>query len=135
MRPAYFGVLCLGLSLVGCDTSDLHDEEVGDLVLSVVADEVRLATVEEYSCSNYPLAVDVDTETKRVSIKVKGIGEVEGCRTALGPAHVTVPSPDLIPYEIAIEKDGRIDRFDYACGFAGCFLHPVGEPEFTRIGP
>ena len=142
MCPVRLGVLFLFAVLVGCDTSDLYDEEVGDLVLSVAETakerELRLATVEVYPCSNYPLVVDADVSTQGARITVSGIGEVEGCRTAIGSAVAAVRVPTgsiVVGYEVAIEKGGRTDRFEYSCGVAGCVLSAVGAPEFTRIGP
>lgn len=136
MTTLRLGAAALFVLVAGCDTNGL-DRHVGDLVVSLTADGVVLVTEEEYACSNVPLVVDANVDTERAEIEVKGVGEVDVCTTAIGPARVTVPLADQTDpreFEIVIEKGGAVDRYTHHCGFVECYFAPVGDPTFTRIG-
>ena len=124
------------LALAACD-SRADPEPVGDLVLSVVPDGFLLETEEEYECDNYPLDVRVNESTGDLVVDVLGVGEIDLCLTATGPASVIVPGPEEPgqAYDVVLRKGGRTDTFAFSCGIDGCALMPVGEPSFSRLGP
>ena len=122
--------------LAGCD-SDSAGLEVADLVVTAAPDGFLLETEDEYPCANYPLLVRTEVSGDRVTVDVEGVGEVEGCLTALGPATASVPYPRRGPpfYALEVEKDGAVDRYRYECGVAGCGFGAVGDLTFSRPGP
>ena len=124
------------LALAACDSGPDLDA-AGDLVLTAVGDGFFLETEEAYGCANIPLVVEAEAASGDLVIEVLGVGEVEVCLRAFGPATVTVPAPDEPgqAYDVVLRKDGRTDTYAYACGIAGCDLTPVGEPAFSRLGP
>lgn len=137
IRPLLSLLLFTGAVLTGCDSDDLEGA-VGNLVVTPAERGFFVETVDEYPCSNYPLIIDVDVDGARVTASVEGIGEVEVCATALGPATALIPYPSLDTQpalELVLEKDGATDRYTYDCGVAGCDFAPAGESTFSRTGP
>ena len=128
-------LLLLLLSVAGCDTTS-DGPGTGEIRVFAQDDGFRLETVEEYSCSNYRIALDVRSSRNELDVRVGGVERSDVCLTALGPAKAFVPIPDgasLFELELVLHKGVLTDRVAYRCGFAGCGVVPIGPLSFVRL--
>ncbi len=133
------------VALASCDSVDLYDAAVGDLIVSLEGDDLRIETEETYPCTNYPLVVKAESPGDHLDVEIVGIGQIDVCQTGVAPAVARaiarVPTPDTSEqeatpsYDVEIEKDGETDRYRLVCGVDGCEFGAAGSLHFSRLGP
>ena len=135
LRAPFALAAVFALATGACDSAA---EPASDLVVTATDAGLRIETERDYPCSNYPLVVDADVSDGRADVRVRGVGTVDVCLDALGPATAAVAAPSLAArsdYRVTLRKGRETDRYVYACGFAGCWLRAEGPPSFSRVGP